>query len=189
MRLTLLFAAIFSTMQSVLAQDPMEMQRPFIDNSACLLNTFPVTSGGTRDEQGNCLVYDPNTQVMIMGGVTRSGDYGPSNAPHGFLYAIDLEGNWVWGNYYYNRTNVVEFTGCTLASDGSSVIVQGRSFNQTVMMILDSTDGTAVNFYSLENKKIGEEYPDIQTFGAIYLDTKDNYDGKSYIYSAFNMRG
>ena len=187
MKLACLLAALLC-FTTVLATDSMAA-KPLIKNTECLKNTYPVTSGGSRDEEGKCMVYDPNAQVIIMGGVTRSNNYGPSMSPHGFLYALDLDGNWMWGNYYYNRTNVVEFTGCALASDGSSVIVQGRSFNQTVLMILDSTDGSVVNFYSLENKRIGDEYPDIATFGAIYLDTKDYYDDKPYIYSAFTMRG
>ena len=188
MKVGLLLAALLS-FSTVLAQDTMNMTTPLLGNPKCLKSTFPVSSGGGGDEDGRCLVYDPRTKLMIMGGVTRSNDYGPSMSPHGFLYAVDLEGNWVWGNYYYNKTNVVEITGCNLASDGSSVVVLGRSFNQTVMMVLDSEDGTVVNFYSLENKQIGDEHPGFKTFGAIYLDTNDYRDGKAYIYSAFLMLG
>ena len=56
------------------------------------------------------------------------------------------------------------------------------------MMILEPEEGTVKNFYSLENKKIGNDYPDIETFGAIYLDTEEYYDGKPYIYTAFLMQ-
>ena len=165
------------------------MTGPLIDNPQCLENTFPISSGGGADEDGKCIVYHPPSKLVIVGGVTRSNDYGPSNSPHGFLYAVDLEGNWVWGNYYYNRTNVVEFTGCKLASDDVSVVVFGRSYNQTVMMILEPETGTVRNFYSLENKQIGNEYPDLETFGAVYLEKEEYYDGKPYIYTAFNMQG
>ena len=191
-KLTVLLAA-FLCCTTVLAQETMDEMMmepgPLLDNPTCMKDTFPVSSGGRGKEDGKCLVYDPNTKLMIMGGVTRSNDYGPSLAAHGFLYAVDLEGNWAWGNVFYNKTNVVEFTGCNMASDGSSVIALGRSYNQTVMMIVNATDGTVVNFYSLENKLIEDENPRFTTFGAVYLDTDDYYDGKAYIYSAFLMRG
>ena len=56
---------------------------------------------------------------MIVGGTTRSSDFGPANSPYGFLFAVDLQGDWVWGNYFQNFTSGVrEITGCKLSSDG-----------------------------------------------------------------------
>ena len=153
-------------------------------------NAFPVTTGGTFDEEVRCLIYDSNTSLIIVGGITRSNDYGPSLAPHGFLYAVDLDGNLAWGNYYNNKTNIQAFTGCSMSSDGSELVMQAKSYRQTVMMIIDSSNGDVVNFYSLENKQIDEdEDPRLDTYGAIYLDKSDYYDSKAYIYSAFTMRG
>ena len=56
------------------------------------------------------------------------------------------------------------------------------------MMTILSENGSVVNFYSLENKQIGEDNPEIQTFGAIHFDAKDSYDEKPYIYTAFLMK-
>ena len=53
-----------------------------------------------NDDVASCLVFDPNTQLLITGGVTSSSDFGPANTPYGFLYAINLDGDWVWGNYF-----------------------------------------------------------------------------------------
>ena len=65
---------------------------------------MPITVGGKRDDVAQCLVYEPESQLLITGGTTRSSDFGPANSPYGFLYAVDLEGDWVWGNYFFNRT-------------------------------------------------------------------------------------
>ena len=45
--------------------------------------------------------------------------------------------------------------------------------------------------YSLENKLALKEdrTPDYKTFGAIMLDSADERDGKSYLYSSFLMDG
>jgi len=56
------------------------------------------------------------------------------------------------------------------------------------MMILEPEEGTVRNFYSLENKRIDNEYPDLQTFGAVYLDKAEYYDDTPYIYTAFLMQ-
>ena len=65
-----------------------------------------MTTGGSFDEEVRCLIFDSNTQLLVVGGITRSHDYGPSLSPHGFLYAVDLDGNLAWGNYYNNKTNI-----------------------------------------------------------------------------------
>ena len=133
-----------------------------------------MTTGGSFDEEVRCLVFDSNTQLLVVGGITRSHDYGPSLAPHGFLYAVDLDGNLAWGNYYNNKTNIQAFTGCTMSSDGLDLVVQAESSRQVVMMIIDSKNGDVINFYSLENKQIEEnENPRLVAYGAIYLDKKD----------------
>lgn len=63
---------------------------------------LPITVGGSRDEVATCIVYDPNSRLIITGGVTISSDFGPANTPYGFLYAVNLDGDWVWGNYFLN---------------------------------------------------------------------------------------
>lgn len=85
-------------------------------------------AGGTADENVNCMLYDPVTHHIIVAGNTVSNDFGPATTKHGFVYAMNLEGNWVWGNYYYNSTAIKDFTGCSMSSDGTKVVLQGESY-------------------------------------------------------------
>ena len=74
-----------------------------------------ITAGGSRDDVASCLVYDPATELIIVGGTTRSSDFGPANSPYGFLFAVNMQGDWTWGNYYKNFTDAVtEITGCSM---------------------------------------------------------------------------
>jgi len=56
--------------------------------------------GGSKDDIPRCVVFDPANNLIIVGGSTRSSDFGPANSLYGFLYAINLEGDWTWGNYF-----------------------------------------------------------------------------------------
>ena len=65
----------------------------FASCEICKDDMFPVYSGGKRDEYVNCLVYDSNTEQIVVGGNSTSSDYaGLGSGP--FLYAVDLQGNW-----------------------------------------------------------------------------------------------
>ena len=58
-----------------------------------------------------------------------------------------------------------------------------------VIMRLNNVDGSVNDFMSLD--KIGASdtnVPWYTTFGAIYHDTNDLYDGKSYYYASFIMQ-
>ena len=71
----------------------------------CSADYFPVYSGGQRAEIVNCFVYDEANQLVIVGGESNSADYvGPGvqdatalTEYRGFIYALDLQGNWQWG--------------------------------------------------------------------------------------------
>ena len=117
--------------------------------NACLRKTFPVVSGGDAEEVVNCMVHDPVNEKILVGGYTRSDDYGPASTRHGFLYAVDFEGDWAWGRYYYNTTSISSITGCSLSSDGTQVVVAATGYQQPVFMVIDTTDGEVDEFYSL----------------------------------------
>ena len=152
-----------------------------------------MTVGGSRDDVARCLVHDPANDLIIVGGMTKSNDFGPSNTDYGFLYAINFQGDWVWGNYFRNTTGEIrDISGCQLASDGSQMIILGTSREQVVMGLVNTTTGRMNNLYSLENKegaKRNAEPPEYQTFGAIMLDSLDFQDQKAYIYASFLMDG
>ena len=66
----------------------------------CIKQNLALTVGGARDDIARCVVYDEINQLIIVGGTTRSNDFGPANVNYGFLYAISLEGDWTWGHYF-----------------------------------------------------------------------------------------
>ena len=117
----------------------------------CTADYFPVYSGGRRAEVVNCFVYDETKELLIVGGESNSDDFVGfetglrlDQAVHGFLYALDLNGNWQWGKFYYNDSVAIRnITGCQMASNGQSLSVFGMS-NSSLPTIMDiePLDGT-----------------------------------------------
>ena len=124
-----------------------------------------------------------------MGGTTRSSDFGPATSPYGFLYAINLEGDWKWGHYFRNFTgNINQITGCSLSTDKTQVIVLGTTKDQVVTAVVNTTTGRIANLYSLSDYKVAKKGglpPDYRTYGAVMLDSEDPRDRKAYIYASF----
>ena len=57
-----------------------------------------------------------------------------------------------------------------------------------VIMDINTMDGTINKFISLDRRGARIDFePSYKTFGAIYNDREDFFDGKNYIYSAFLM--
>ena len=61
----------------------------------------------------------------------------------------------------------------------------------SVPIIIDVNpyNGRINNYISFENVKLNDKgmQPDFKTYGAIYYDNFDDFDGKPYIYAAFLM--
>ena len=93
----------------------------------CEDSIWPIYAGGAKgSEDVRCFVYDTKNQLIIVGGVTNSEDFAPAPNNHGYLFALDLYGNWKCGNFFYNVSYAVaEINGCQLSSDGSSLALQG----------------------------------------------------------------
>ena len=157
----------------------------------CMQNLFPIYAGGSKKEQVKCFIYDPRNEMIVVGGSTNSEDFAPAANDHGFLFALDLSGNWKWGKFFYNVSYAVsEISGCTLASDGSSLTVFGQGNSQPVIMDMDTKEGSINKYISLEFRDTSEEVvPVYQTYGAIYYDKSDYYDRKEYFYTGFLMDG
>ena len=124
-----------------------------------------------------------------MGGNTTSEDFAPSKSSHGFMFALDLDGNWKWGNFFYNVSYAVtQISGCQMASDGKSISVLGLGNTQPVLMSMNTKDGTFQSFISLEywNTTTSTDIK-FKTQGAIYNDVVDYYDDQNYYYTSFIM--
>jgi len=155
----------------------------------CQERLFPISSGGSKDEMVSCTVYDKKNQYIIVAGNSSSEDYAPAANDHAFAYAVDLQGNWMWGKFFYNVSFAVStISGCHLDANNRLVLL-GQGDSKPVIMELEPKDGLIKKFVSLE--KIGttsDDQPWYKTFGAIYHDTSDYYEPrKSFYYVAFIM--
>lgn len=155
----------------------------------CQYHLFPIFAGGTSKEYVNCFAYDPNTELIVVGGNTTSEDFAPAANDHGYLFAIDLDGNWKWGKFFYNVSYAVsDVSGCQLSSDGSSLTIFGMGNSQPIVMDVNTENGSINKFISMEYWETSDEVvPSYKTYGALYYDTRDGEDFKEYFYMSFIM--
>ena len=91
----ILLSALFGAFSS--AQDP----------NACAYKQWPIWAGGSGDEKMKAMGFDPTNNYIIAGGTSQSADFAPAQNQHGFLFAMDLNANWIWGNFFYNVSYAV----------------------------------------------------------------------------------
>lgn len=155
----------------------------------CEYNRWPVYMGGSSNEKVGCFLYDEKNELFIIGGNTTSEDFAPAQNNHGFLAALDLDANWVWGKFFYNVSYALsDITGCKMTTDGNSLIVLGQGNSLPVYMEVDTLEGTINQFISvmwhLANDTVTPVYT---TQAGIFYDKNDPYDRKEYIYWSFIM--
>jgi hypothetical protein len=46
-------------------------------------------------------LYDEKNKLIIVAGNSTSIDYVAGTNDHAFAYALDLDGNWIWGKSFY----------------------------------------------------------------------------------------
>lgn len=139
-----------------------------VQSDICLRNTFPVMSGGSKDETMKCFLFDEINELIIVGGSTLSNDYGPSLSQTGFMYAIDLAGNWRWGNYYFSSSAISDITGCSLSTDKKQTVALGISLGKPVLLTLNNSDGRVSNIIQAGANQSTQ--PTIRTYGAVLFD-------------------
>lgn len=107
-----------------------------------MADIWPVYAGGSQDESVNCFAFDQRNQVVIVGGNTSSPDFAPAASDHGYLVGLDLDGNWLWGNFFYNVSYAVSaISGCQMSSDSNYLAVLGMGNSQPVVMTINTTTG------------------------------------------------
>jgi len=105
----------------------------------CKYQLFPISSGGSKDEKVSCTVFDPVNQFIIV-----------AANDHAFAYAVDLDGNWKWGKFFYNVSYAMStISGCEV-DDNSNLVLLGQGNSVPVIMELNTIDGTVLKFMSLE---------------------------------------
>jgi len=154
----------------------------------CKAKLFPISSGGKKDEKVSCTLEDKKNGLIIVAGNSTSEDYAPAANDHAFVYAVDLEGNWRWGKFFYNVSFAISrISGCKIDGNGNAVFL-GMGNSVPVIMELNTKDGQVLKFMSLD--KIGStatSLPWYATYGAIHHDLKDEDDGLAYYYASFIM--
>lgn len=82
-------------------------------SDTCKERLFPISSGGSKDEMVSCTVLDEKNGLIIVAGNSSSQDYAPAANDHAFAYAVDLDGNWRWGKFFYNVSFAIStISGC-----------------------------------------------------------------------------
>lgn len=123
-----------------------------------------------------------------MAGNSTSEDYAPAANEHAFVYAVDMEGNWKWGKFFYNVSFAIStVSGCTVDANGNAVML-GMGNNVPLIIEMSLKDGQIMKFVSLDKMGSTEtNQPSYGTYSAIYHDIKDADNGKSYYYTSFIM--
>ena len=64
----------------------------------CDINLWPVYAGAIDHiETTSCIAYDKTNDLILVGGTSEDQTPNSNFAQIGFLYALDLSGNWQWG--------------------------------------------------------------------------------------------
>ena len=151
---------------------------------------FPVTTGGIFDEFVNCTLYDEVNDLIIVAGETLSATFGPNTQPHGFAYALDNDGNWIWGYYYYNvGTGLAGISGCKFDQNGDLLFFWKSQEKPYILKINTAEPNTTLSYVTLspikdeDAEEEAENY--FELFHAFYHDIEDPYDGLAYYYLSF----
>ena len=158
-----------------------------LQSDICNYKQFPVFAGGAKDEFIQCLMHDPTNNFFIAGGKTKSSDFAPAENDHGFVYALNEYGDWMWGNFFYNVSNAVsDVTGCTMSSKNSYLAILGKSNTKPIVMYLNKNDGSINKFITIEPIAVATVAPVYTTHaGLLYEEAEEGTDGKSYLYVSF----
>lgn len=106
-------------------------------SSECQERLFPISSGGSKDEMVSCTLYDEQNGLIIVAGNSSSEDYAPAANDHAFAYAVDLDGNWQWGKFFYNVSFAVStISGCQLDAK-NNLVMFGQGDSKPVIMELN----------------------------------------------------
>jgi len=110
-------------------------------SDTCKEKLFPISVGGSKDEKISCTIYDPVNEYIIVAGNSSSEDFVPAANDHAFAYAVDIEGNWKWGKFFYNVSFAVStISGCHLDANGN-VVFLSMGDSMPVIIELNPQDG------------------------------------------------
>ena len=96
------------------------------------------------------MFHDKINDFIIVAGNSSSDDYVMNNNSHGFVYALDIESNWMWGMYFiYDTMHITTISGCILDDDGNGVFL-GLANKKPIILVLDLKSGKPILFLLVE---------------------------------------
>lgn len=128
--LCFLLATMMATLQAAQLSD------------TCQEKLFPVTLGGFRgNDLVSCTLRFEEHDLILVAGNSTSDDFGPSNSSHGYVSAIDTNGNVRWGHYFTNNSNPIStISGCHKSANGQAVFL-GKSRDVPVILEISALTG------------------------------------------------
>jgi sugar lactone lactonase YvrE len=91
-----------------------------LKDASCSYKKFPIFAGGSKKETVTALNVDPQSNYIYVGGTTESSNFAPAENPHGYVYAVSPEGDWMWGQFFYNVSYAVSsIDGILLSQNGT----------------------------------------------------------------------
>jgi hypothetical protein len=96
-----------------------------------------------------------------VAGYTESPAFAPTQSAHGFAYAVDFDGNWKWGYFYYNVGSAVEsIAGCMFDSN-NHILFHGLSGGLPYILRTDPLNANpTLSFMNLEAIVDPDEKPE-----------------------------
>ena len=110
----------------------------------CGNDLWPVYAGSTSQiDRTTCIAYDKLNELLIIGGTAEDQTPNSNYEQTGFLYALDLLGNWKWGgNIFYIDQHVNEVHRCNMNSDNTALSVFGVSNGQPIIIEMETASAT-----------------------------------------------
>lgn len=136
-----------------------------------------MVAGGINDELINCMLYDEGSDFIITAGKTNSNNFAPAQNDHGYIFALDTKGNWMWGNFFYNVSYAVStITGCKMSSKNSYLTIFGVANSLPIIMILNKADGSINTFLTIATIQTYTTTPSFWTSSAFMYEEEDPLD-------------
>lgn len=158
-----------------------------MNNSACSYKMFPIFAGGSKTEEVRAVEVDPISQYIFVGGKTDSSNFAPAENPHGYVYAVNSNGDWMWGQFFYNVSYAVsQIDGIMMSQNNTVVNCFGQANNKPIIMNLNKAKGQIQKFFTIDPME--PRKPTVyQTYQGLHFEEKNSEDGQAYYYLTFQM--
>lgn len=104
------------------------------------------------------------------------------------MVALDQNGYWQWGNFFYNVSySVQDINGCGLTSNGTNIYSFGQANSKPIVMLLNKDDGLISRFVTID--QISSDMASYGTIRSIVIQDGPTEDSFPTAYLSFTMDG